>query len=106
MAIADVTDWMGEFGRTPTINDNTGRDHFPQAWSCVLGGAGIQGGQVYGQTSEDGREVTDKKTNEAEVLATLCKALQVDPAHENMTRIGRPIKIVEGAPIPELLAGE
>ena len=95
--------WMGEFGRTPVINDNTGRDHFPQAWSCVLGGGGIQGGQAYGKTSEDGQEVVDKKTDETHVLATLCSAVGVDPAKENMTRLGRPIKIIEGEPIQELL---
>ena len=96
--------WMGEFGRTPAINNNTGRDHFPQAWSCVLGGGGIAGGQVYGKTSEDGQQVVEGKTNETEILATLCKALQVDPAHENITRLGRPIKIVEGEPIESLLS--
>ena len=43
--------WMGEFGRTPQINGQAGRDHFPRAWSCVLGGGGIAGGQAYGRTS-------------------------------------------------------
>ena len=89
---------------TPTINDNTGRDHFPQAWSCVLGGGGIQGGQAYGKTSDDGQEVTDDKTNELSILATLCQAINVDPAHENITRLGRPIKIMEGEPIDALLS--
>ena len=46
--------WAGEFGRTPVINQNGGRDHFPQAFTCVLAGGGIAGGQVYGKTSEDG----------------------------------------------------
>src|SRR5579863_4311305 len=45
--------WAGEFGRTPKINPNTGRDHYPQAWSTVLAGGGIRGGQVVGRTSED-----------------------------------------------------
>jgi hypothetical protein len=49
--------WMGEFGRTPTINPNAGRDHYPQAWSCVFGGGGIRGGQAYGRTSADGTTV-------------------------------------------------
>ena len=40
--------WLGEFGRTPKINDNDGRDHFPNGWSVVLGGGGIRGGQVIG----------------------------------------------------------
>jgi uncharacterized protein (DUF1501 family) len=95
---------MGEFGRTPTINNNTGRDHYPQAWSCVLAGGGVQGGQAYGATSPDGQEVIDGKTDETRVLATLCRALGVDPATENITRLGRPVKIIEGEPIEELLA--
>jgi uncharacterized protein (DUF1501 family) len=96
--------WIGEFGRTPKINETGGRDHYPQAWTCVLGGGGIKGGQAYGKTSEDGTEVTDGKTSVANVLATLCAALGVDPADENMTEMGRPVKIVEGEPMEELLA--
>ena len=49
--------WMGEFGRTPRINGDGGRDHWARAWSVVLGGAGIRGGAVIGQTSDDGTHV-------------------------------------------------
>ena len=42
--------WMGEFGRTPKINENAGRDHFPNAWTTVLAGGGIKGGQAIGDT--------------------------------------------------------
>lgn len=96
--------WMGEFGRTPTINSNGGRDHFPQAWTCVFGGGGIAGGQAYGKTSDSGAEVVDKKADVGNVLATLCSALGVDPDHENLTPKNRPIKIVEGGAIDELLS--
>ena len=96
--------WMGEFGRTPTINDNGGRDHFPAAWSCVLGGGGIAGGQAYGRTSADGNVVEENKVEIGDVLATLCTALGVDPEYENMTSSHRPIKIAEGTPISEILA--
>jgi hypothetical protein len=96
--------WIGEFGRTPNINDNAGRDHFPGAWSCALAGGGIQGGQVYGKTSDDGMEVTDKKLKVGNVLSTLCTALGIDPSDENYTEIGRPIPLVEAEPIDELLA--
>ncbi len=51
--------WMGEFGRTPTINNNAGRDHFPAAWSAVLAGGGIRGGMAHGRTSDDGMTVAD-----------------------------------------------
>lgn len=95
--------WMGEFGRTPTINGNGGRDHFPAAWSCVFGGGGIAGGQAYGRTSADGNVVEENKVEIGDVLATLCTALGVDPEHENMTSSHRPIKIAEGTPISEIL---
>ena len=95
--------WIGEFGRTPQINANGGRDHFPNAWSCVLAGGGIAGGQTYGATSADGMEVVDGRVDERRILATLCAALGVDPATENMTAEGRPIAIADGAPIREVL---
>lgn len=96
--------WMGEFGRTPVINSMGGRDHFPNAWSCVLAGGGIQGGQAYGRTSADGMKVEEKPTAIGDVLATLCEALGVPPDTENMAMGERPIKIAEGTPIAELLA--
>ncbi|UUO07268.1 DUF1501 domain-containing protein [Blastopirellula sp. J2-11] len=96
--------WMGEFGRTPQINANAGRDHFPDAWSCVLAGGGIAGGQAYGSTSEGGQEVVDGKTEVPDLIATLCAAVGVDPATENISPLSRPIKISEGAPIRALLS--
>ncbi|MBI1901706.1 MAG: DUF1501 domain-containing protein [Planctomycetia bacterium] len=96
--------WMGEFGRTPKINGNAGRDHFPAAWSAVLAGGGIKGGQAFGKTSEDGEKVEEGKVDVGDVLATLCRALGVDPETKNISEIGRPIAIAEGAPIEAILA--
>jgi uncharacterized protein (DUF1501 family) len=96
--------WMGEFGRTPVINSMGGRDHFPNAWSCVLAGGGVKGGQAYGRTSDDGMKVEEKPAAIGDVLATLCEALGVPPDTENMAMGERPIKIAEGTPIAELLA--
>ncbi len=95
--------WAGEFGRTPKINAQSGRDHFPQAFSCVLAGGGIAGGQVYGATSDDGIEVTDGKIDQQDLLATLCQALGVDPSTENIAGGGRPIAIAEGTVVSEVL---
>ncbi len=95
--------WAGEFGRTPIINATGGRDHYPQAFSCVLAGGGIAGGQTHGQTSEDGSEVTDGQMNQQDLLATLCAALGVDPWTENVAEGGRPIAIAEGDVIDEVL---
>jgi hypothetical protein len=96
--------WMGEFGRTPQINPQGGRDHFPNAWSCVLGGAGVQGGSIIGKSSEDGMEVTDRPVTAADFLATLCRAVGVNPDLENINEDRRPIKLIEGTPIQEILA--
>jgi hypothetical protein len=96
--------WMGEFGRTPNINANGGRDHFPNAWTCVFGGGGIAGGQVYGATSEDGMSVTQDMVGVGDVLSTLCAALGVNPNAENISDLGRPIRIAEGRVIRKLLS--
>jgi hypothetical protein len=96
--------WLGEFGRTPKINPNAGRDHFPGAWSCVFAGGGIRGGQAYGKTTPDGMSVASGKVDVGDVLATLSQSLGVPPTTENITATGRPIKVAEGTPIKEILA--
>ena len=96
--------WMGEFGRTPKINDQGGRDHFPNAWSCVFAGGGIAGGQAYGATTDDGMEVKDGKVEVGDILATFCAAAGVDADTENISSLGRPHRIAEGTPIQEILA--
>lgn len=97
--------WMGEFGRTPQINAGQGRDHFPAAWSTVLCGGGIRGGQAIGRTSHDGTAVEDRPITVPDLLATLLKALGIDPAEQNMSNLSRPIRLVDsvGQPIEECL---
>lgn len=96
--------WMGEFGRTPAINPNAGRDHFPNAWSSVLAGGGIAGGQAYGKTSPDGQTVEEGQIGVQDLLSTLCRALGLGSAPSNMAPSGRPIPIAEGNVIEEVLA--
>ncbi len=98
--------WMGEFGRTPKINPNAGRDHFPDAWSTVLAGGGIKGGQAIGDTGPDGMKPRERPVSVPDLLATICKALGVDPMAQNMSDIGRPIRLVDpkAKPIQEVLA--
>jgi uncharacterized protein (DUF1501 family) len=96
--------WISEFGRTPVINPNAGRDHFPAAWSCAFAGGGIRGGQAYGRTSADGMTVEENEVAIGDVLATLSEALGVRPDRENITPSKRPIKIAEGNPIRDILA--
>jgi hypothetical protein len=87
--------WMGEFGRTPRINNGRGRDHFPNAWSAVLAGGGIKGGQAVGKTTDDGTKVDGPPTSVPDLLATLCKALGIDHTKTNNSNVGRPIRIVD-----------
>ncbi len=87
--------WMGEFGRTPKINPNAGRDHFPNAWSAVLGGGGVRGGQAIGKTSADGTTVEDRPIPVSDLLATICGALKIDVSHQNISNVGRPIRVVD-----------
>ncbi|MEE3372569.1 MAG: DUF1501 domain-containing protein [Planctomycetota bacterium] len=88
--------WMGEFGRTPRINPRGGRDHFPRAFNVALSGSGIRGGQVIGRTNEPGTSVSDRPISVADLFQTFCQALDIDADHENLSGIGRPIKIVDG----------
>jgi hypothetical protein len=97
---------MGEFGRTPRINGGNGRDHYPNAWSVVLGGGGVKGGQVLGRTNKDGTTVEEHPVGVPDLLATVCSLLGIDPAKKNQSNIGRPIPIVDrvGKPVREVLA--
>jgi uncharacterized protein (DUF1501 family) len=96
--------WMGEFGRTPEINPNAGRDHFPNAWSTVLAGGGIAGGQAYGKTSKDGTVVEENPISVQDLLSTLCAAMGLGSAPMNMAPNGRPMPISEGSVIEDVLA--
>jgi hypothetical protein len=100
---------MGEFGRTPFVNPDLGRDHWPTCWSLALGGGGIKGGQVIGSSDSEGANVTSAATSMGDVYATIYKAFGIDWTKEYETPIGRPIKIANalddstGAPIQGLL---
>ncbi len=90
--------WMGEFGRTPKINTRgakPGRDHYPRAWSTVLVGGGIKGGQVVGKTDKEGAAVVDRPINALDFMATVCTALGIDHTKQNTTSTNRPIRIVD-----------
>ena len=97
---------MGEFGRTPKINAFAGRDHFPAAWTTVLAGGGIAGGQAIGRTTDDGMRVEDRPVSVPDFLATVCLALGIDPRKQNVSNVGRPIRIADpdAKPIAEALS--
>ena len=95
--------WMGEFGRTPRINQNAGRDHWARCWSVVVGGGAIKGGQVFGATDADGMSVKgDAVASVSDLFATVYKGLGMDPALQIRDNLGRPMPISEGKPISAL----
>jgi uncharacterized protein (DUF1501 family) len=97
--------WMGEFGRTPKINNKGGRDHWSKAWSSVLVGGGIKGGQAIGETDKNGAEVVDRPISIKDFMASVCEVLGIDYTKQVHTPAGRPIRIVEAGakPIRELV---
>jgi len=97
--------WMGEFGRTPKINPRGGRDHYPRVFNAAMAGGGIKGGQVIGSSTADGTAVAEDPVTANDLFCTICQSLDVDPRKENMSPLGRPMKIVDGgAPVEKLFA--
>jgi hypothetical protein len=99
-----VVCWMGEFGRTPRINQNGGRDHWGRCWSVVVGGGAIKGGMAYGSTSKDGLDVDKDPVRIGDLFATLYKGLGIDPATKVRDNLGRPLEIAEGKPVQALIS--
>lgn len=94
----------GEFGRTPKINPQAGRDHWPQVSSAVLIGGGLRTGQVIGATNKLGEHATDRPVHMQEIAATLYHALGVDTAAATLVDMtGRPQYLAEKLPIAELV---
>ena len=91
--------WMGEFGRTPRINPRGGRDHYPRAFDAVLAGGGVKGGQIIGRTDDGGASVEDRPLTVNDLFRTICQSLAINADKENMSSIGRPIKIVDGGEV-------
>jgi hypothetical protein len=93
--------WMGEFGRTPNINGDAGRDHWARSWSVVVGGGGIKGGQAIGATSEDGTSVITEPYSSEDLMASVCKALGISLETTYTSKSGRPMKIANSGKIIE-----
>lgn len=100
---------MGEFGRTKDLNVGSGRDHWPECWTAVLAGGGIQGGAVVGASDEMGAYVADRMVTMGDLFATIYKTMGIDWTKEYMHPVGRPVKIANskddttGVPLHELL---
>jgi hypothetical protein len=91
--------WMGEFGRTPRINQDAGRDHYARAWSCVVGGGQIKGGLAVGQTSADGSEVESQPYSSEDLMTTVCHGLGISTDKTFTSKNGRPMKIAGGGKV-------
>ena len=96
---------VGDFGRTPKINGNEGRDHFPQSAFAVLAGGGIKGGVVRGETDADGSNIARDPTPVPNLFATVATVLGMPLDTEAIAASGRPIKVTDhGTVVPELVA--
>lgn len=96
--------WMGEFGRTPRINQNVGRDHWAASWSTVVGGGGLNNGQAIGATDKDGLGIVGKSYLPGDVWATVAHAMGIPLSTVHTSKRGRPMKIANGGtPIAELI---
>jgi hypothetical protein len=87
--------WIGDFGRTPKINANNGRDHYPRAWSFAMAGGGIKGGRVHGATNADGTQVAKDEVKPVDLFATMSHCLGLERGKENFSSAGRPISLVD-----------
>jgi hypothetical protein len=94
---------MGEFGRSPRVNKNGGRDHWPHVQSVVLAGAGVRGGSTYGASDSIGAYPADSPVSPADLAATLLHLLGVPPDLELHDRTGRPMRACQGSPVLGLL---
>ena len=94
--------WTGEFGRTPRVNNNAGRDHWGRVYSTMLAGGGIRGGRAYGRSDRIGGVPADNPVHVSDFFATMYHALGYGPETRVVDQLGRPHYIVQGKPILEL----
>ena len=95
--------WVGEFGRTPKINKNESRDHWPQCYTGLLAGGGIKGGHVVGKSDAQGMYPDENPVRPMDLAATMYHLLGIDPASEIYDRADRPFPIA-GRPIVDAIA--
>ena len=96
---------LSEFGRTPRVNDNAGRDHWPNVFSCFMAGGGIKGGQVIGTSDKDGGEPDQRPVPVASLHASICHSMGIDHNKQVLTPLQRPMKLVDdGEVVKELFS--
>ena len=95
---------MGEFGRTPKINANAGRDHWPDCYSITLAGGGVKGGYVHGASDNIGAYPVEKAVTPGDLAATIYWRFGINPNSDILDHTGRPHRLAEGHPIYELFS--
>jgi uncharacterized protein (DUF1501 family) len=96
---------LGEFGRTPKMNKNGGRDHWPDCYSVLLAGGGVTGGAVYGASDRIGAYPAVDPVTPADLAATIYWRFGLDPATEVHDQTSRPFRLAEGEPLRKLFRG-
>lgn len=94
----------GEFGRSPRINANAGRDHWPDCYSVVFAGGGVKPGSTFGESDSMGAYPLSNAVTPGDLAATIFWRFGVDPQHQIHDPLGRPAPIAEGQPVPELFS--
>ena len=95
-----------EFGRTPNINENDGRDHYPKVYTTVFAGGGVKGGYVYGSSDKEGREVAEKPVTVQDFIATIGAAMGLPIDETVMSPSGRPFRVgdMSSKPVADIFA--
>lgn len=96
--------WMGEFGRTPKINENQSRDHWPQCYTTLLAGGGVKRGYVHGESDKNAMYPAAKPVKPDDLAATVYHLLGIHHETEVHDREGRPLAITRGRPVMEVIA--
>jgi hypothetical protein len=96
--------WMGEFGRTPRINGNAGRDHWPQCYTALLAGGGVKRGHVHGGSDKTGSYPSGDVVRPEDLAATVFALLGIDPATEIRDALDRPFPVASGKPVTGVMA--
>jgi uncharacterized protein (DUF1501 family) len=96
--------WMGEFGRTPKINNLAGRDHWPQCYTLVMAGGGVKGGHIHGASDKIGAFPTLGQVRPEDISATLFHMMGIDPENEIRDKLDRPFPLSRGKVIDDVLA--
>ncbi len=96
--------WVGEFGRTPKMNANVSRDHWPGCYTALLAGGGLKRGYVHGASDKNGTYPARDPVKPDDLAATMFYLLGIDPLTEVYDAANRPLTIAAGDPVMELLA--